>query len=164
MSLSMGRSARAFQPSPRGPHRRTGSAACAGCRLAGVGSSAPPTILTNDDLEKMVETNDEWIATRTGIRQRHVLANGELISEHSVASARAALDMAGVAASEVDMILLATSSPDDLFGSATYVRKPATSRKAGTRRGAGFLCSALLWRCREAAITSTGVWPLWHDP
>jgi 3-oxoacyl-[acyl-carrier-protein] synthase III len=126
MSAALPRSARPFQGGHRKTPRRPGIEARAGCRLAGVGSSAPETVITNDDLEKIVETNDEWIATRTGIRQRRVLAKGECICEHSIASARAALNMAGVAGSEVDMIILATSSPDDLFGSASQVRSQLT--------------------------------------
>lgn len=82
----------------------------------------PEAVLTNADLEKLVETNDEWIAARTGIRQRHILAEGEMLSDHAAVAAQRALDMAGVDASEVDLVLLATSSPDDLFGSACQVR------------------------------------------
>jgi 3-oxoacyl-[acyl-carrier-protein] synthase III len=91
------------------------------CKLVGVGSSTPDTVLSNDDLSDVVDTNDEWIATRTGIRRRHVLAQGEDITSHASASASAALNMAGIAGADVDMVILATSSPDDLFGSATQV-------------------------------------------
>lgn len=92
-----------------------------GCRLLGVGSSVPPAVLTNDDLAKLVDTNDEWITTRTGIKERHILAEGESLAQHAATAARNALEMAGVDGSEVDMVLLATSSPDDLFGSACQV-------------------------------------------
>ncbi len=78
-------------------------------------------MLTNDDLAKLVDTNDEWITTRTGIKERHILAEGESLAEHAAAAARNALEMAGVDGSDVDMVLLATSSPDDLFGSACQV-------------------------------------------
>lgn len=92
------------------------------CKLVGVGSSAPSTILTNDDLATYLDTNDEWISTRTGIRRRHVLSQGESITDHAISSARSALDMAGIDAKDVDMIIMSTSSPDDLFGSATQVQ------------------------------------------
>lgn len=92
-----------------------------GCRLLGVGSSVPAAVLTNDDLAKLVDTNDEWITTRTGIKERHILAEGESLADHAAAAGRRALEMAGVDGSEVDMVLLATSSPDDLFGSACQV-------------------------------------------
>ncbi|CAG9460127.1 unnamed protein product [Pedinophyceae sp. YPF-701] len=94
----------------------------AGMRLTGVGSSAPAKIMTNDDLGKLVETNDEWISARTGIRARRILAEGESINDHAIAAARAALDMAGVAGEDVDMVIMCTSSPDDLFGSACQVQ------------------------------------------
>lgn len=93
-----------------------------GCKLVGCGSSAPEAFLTNKDLEKLVETDDEWIATRTGIRKRHILGTDETLSDHAARSAQQALDMAGIGAEDVDLIILATSSPDDLFGSACRVR------------------------------------------
>jgi 3-oxoacyl-[acyl-carrier-protein] synthase-3 len=98
------------------------------CKLVGVGSSIPETVLSNDDLSAFVDTNDEWIATRTGIRRRHVLAQGEDITSHASASASAALNMAGIAGADVDMVILATSSPDDVFGSATQVRSHFVTR------------------------------------
>eukprot|EP00887_Chlorella_sp_A99_P007979 scaffold12.g7979.t1 len=93
-----------------------------GVRLAGCGSAVPRRILTNQDLEKLVETSDEWITTRTGIKQRHVLSEGESLAALAIEASRQALDMAGVAPEELDMVLMATSSPDDLFGSAPLVQ------------------------------------------
>ena len=78
--------------------------------------------MTNDDLAKVVETNDEWISQRTGISKRHVLSSGESIVGHATASCQKALEMAGVNVDDVDMIIMSTSSPEDLFGSATTVR------------------------------------------
>lgn len=97
------------------------AAGLVGCKLVGVGSSAPETVLSNADLEKFVETNDEWIATRTGIRRRHVLAEGETMSTHAAAACKKALEMAGVSAEDVNIVLVATSTPDDAFGSACSV-------------------------------------------
>ena len=91
-------------------------------KLMGVGSAVPEKILTNADLEKLVETNDEWITSRTGIKQRHILGEGESLSQLAATASQRALDMAGVAAEDVDLIILATSSPDDLFGSACAVQ------------------------------------------
>ncbi|GFR46151.1 hypothetical protein Agub_g7678 [Astrephomene gubernaculifera] len=90
--------------------------------LIGVGSSVPETFLTNHDLEKLVDTNDEWIVTRTGIRKRHVLGKGETLSQHGITSAKRALEMAGISAQELDLVLFCTSSPDDLFGCACQVQ------------------------------------------
>ena len=92
-----------------------------GMQLIGVGSSAPATIVSNDDLAKLVDTNDEWIATRTGIKRRHVLAKGEKLSDLAKEASSKALEMAGLRADEIDLILYATSSPDDLFGGACQV-------------------------------------------
>jgi 3-oxoacyl-[acyl-carrier-protein] synthase-3 len=78
-------------------------------------------VLTNNDLAKLVDTNDEWIVTRTGIQQRHVLAEGETLSQHAATASQNALKMAGVNADQIDLILMATSSPDDAFGNACSV-------------------------------------------
>ncbi|KAL4858291.1 3-oxoacyl-[acyl-carrier-protein] synthase 3 [Chlorella vulgaris] len=83
---------------------------------------AAQTFLTNDDLAKLVDTSDEWIASRTGIKKRHILAAGESLSSHAAAASLKALEMAGVNPEDVDLVVMATSSPDDLFGSATAVQ------------------------------------------
>ena len=86
-------------------------------RIAGTGSALPAKILTNADLEKFVDTSDEWIATRTGIRQRHVVAEGETTADLAERAARAAMEAAGVQASELDLIVLGTTTPDLIFPS-----------------------------------------------
>lgn len=83
-------------------------------RIIGTGSYAPEQIVTNDDLAKIVETNDEWIRTRTGIGQRRI-ATEEGTSDMAAKAAERALEQAGIAPGEVDLILLATSSPDFCF-------------------------------------------------
>jgi 3-oxoacyl-[acyl-carrier-protein] synthase-3 len=101
-----------------------------GCRLVGVGSAAPATILSNQDLAGLVDTNDEWIASRTGIKRRHVLGQGESLSQLAKTAGERALDMAGVAAEEIDLILYATSSPDDVFGGACQLQALIGARNA----------------------------------
>jgi 3-oxoacyl-[acyl-carrier-protein] synthase-3 len=86
-------------------------------RIAGTGSYLPSKILTNADLESMVDTTDEWIVTRTGIRQRHIAAEGEYTSDLSVQAARRAMMAAGIEASEIDLIIIATTTPDRVFPS-----------------------------------------------
>jgi 3-oxoacyl-[acyl-carrier-protein] synthase-3 len=86
-------------------------------RIAGTGSYLPEKVLTNDDLSKIVETSDEWIATRTGIRQRHVAAEGETTGDLAYHAAVRALEAAGVEASELDLIVLGTTTPDIIFPS-----------------------------------------------
>jgi len=83
--------------------------------LTGTGSWLPEKILTNDDLSKIVDTSDEWIRARTGIRQRHIAAEGELTSDLATRAAERALEAAGREASDIDMILVATSTPDNTF-------------------------------------------------
>jgi 3-oxoacyl-[acyl-carrier-protein] synthase-3 len=92
-----------------------------GCRPIGIGSAAPATIITNDDLSGVVETSDEWIRTRTGIGQRRVLQQGESIQALGSQAARQALAMSGLKASDIDLVICATSSPQDLFGDATSI-------------------------------------------
>ncbi|HBD19813.1 MAG TPA: 3-oxoacyl-ACP synthase [Arenimonas sp.] len=86
-------------------------------RIAGTGSALPQKVLTNKDLEQFVETSDEWIASRTGIRQRHVVADGETTADLAERAARAAMEAAGVQASELDMIVLGTTTPNLIFPS-----------------------------------------------
>ena len=88
-------------------------------RITGTGSSLPEKILTNSDLERMVDTSDEWITSRTGIKQRRIAAEGEFTSTFAADAARRALAMAGIDAQELDMIILGTVTPDFPF--------PATS-------------------------------------
>jgi 3-oxoacyl-[acyl-carrier-protein] synthase-3 len=86
-------------------------------RIAGTGSALPAKILTNKDLEQFVETSDEWIASRTGIRQRHVVAEGETTCDLAERAAIAAMEAAGVTAAELDLIIVGTTTPDLIFPS-----------------------------------------------
>ena len=114
-------------------------------QIIGCGSYLPEKILTNEDLAAMVDTSDRWIVERTGIRQRHIAADGELTSDLAFHSAENALRDAGMAAQDLDMIVLATTTPDNTF--------PATATKVqamlGLTRGAAFdvqaVCSGFLY-------------------
>ena len=86
-------------------------------RIAGTGSALPEKVLSNKDLEQFVETTDEWIASRTGIRQRHVVVEGETTADLAERAARAAMEAAGVTASELDLIVLGTTTPNLIFPS-----------------------------------------------
>ena len=86
-------------------------------RIAGTGSYLPEKILTNDDLAQFVDTSDEWIQARTGIRQRHVAAEGETTCDLAYQASLRALEVAGVAASELDLIIVGTTTPDLIFPS-----------------------------------------------
>jgi 3-oxoacyl-[acyl-carrier-protein] synthase III len=84
-------------------------------RILGTGSHLPEKVVTNFDLEKMVDTSDEWIRTRTGIERRHVAADGETTVDLAEFAARRALDAAGIAPGEVDFIAFGTTTPDLVF-------------------------------------------------
>ena len=94
----------------------------AGIAITGCGSAAPETVLSNNHLAQMVETNDEWISTRTGMRNRHIASPTESLSQLSAVAAQSAIAMAGISVLDIDLIILATSTPDDLFGSACKVQ------------------------------------------
>ncbi len=97
-------------------------------RIIGTGSYLPERVLTNAEIERMVETSDQWIVERTGIRERRIAAPTEATSDLAAVAARRALESAGVRASDVDVILVATATPDMLF--------PATACLVQTRLGA----------------------------
>lgn len=84
-------------------------------RITGTGSAVPDKILTNHALETLVDTNDEWITTRTGIKERRIAADNEYTSTFATLSARRALEMAGIAANELDLVILGTVTPDFPF-------------------------------------------------
>lgn len=93
-----------------------------GIAITGSGSATPVTQLSNDDLGKVVDTSDEWITARTGIRQRRIAAPTLSLTAIATEAARQALDMVGLSPLEIDLIILATSTADDLFGSASLVQ------------------------------------------
>jgi 3-oxoacyl-[acyl-carrier-protein] synthase III len=102
--------------------------------IRGIGSYLPAKVLTNADLEAMVDTSDDWIVQRTGIRERHIAAEGEVTSDLATVAARGALENADVAASDIDLVVLATSTPDNTFpASAVTVQD-----NLGMREGAAF--------------------------
>ena len=103
-------------------------------QVIGFGAYLPERVVTNDELSRTIDTSDEWIRQRTGIAQRHIAAEGELTSDLAEKAARAALSDAGVSAEEVDLIVLATATPDNTFpATATRVQS-----RLGIRRGAAF--------------------------
>ncbi len=95
--------------------------------VAGCGSYLPDRVVTNEELSERVDTSDDWIVARTGIRQRHIAAEGQVTSDLALAAAERALEHAGIPASEVDLLVLATTTPDQTF--------PATATKVQHRLG-----------------------------
>jgi 3-oxoacyl-[acyl-carrier-protein] synthase-3 len=115
------------------------------CSITGVGSYVPAKILTNADLEKMVETSDEWITSRTGIKERRVAAPDEFTSDMAAKAAERAMKMAGITGEQIDLVIVATITPDMPF--------PATAclvqQKIGAKRAAAFdleaACSGFIY-------------------
>ena len=114
-------------------------------RVMGCGAYLPAKIVTNAQLADRLRTSDEWIAQRTGIRQRHIAAEGEMTSDLATAAVQAALKHAGVSAEEIDLLVLATTTPDHTFpATATQVQA-----NIGMTRGAAFdiqaVCSGFVY-------------------
>jgi 3-oxoacyl-[acyl-carrier-protein] synthase-3 len=109
-----------------------------GARIAGTGSYVPPRVLTNQDLERIVETSDEWIVSRTGIKERHLVEKGVASSDLAAEAARKALAEAGVSPEEVQLQIVGTVTPDRIFPSASC----SLQEKLGTANAAAFDLSA----------------------
>jgi len=90
-------------------------------RIVGTGSYLPEKVVTNDDLARSIDTSDEWIRTRTGIRSRHVAAEGQLASDLALPAAQRALQAAGVSPRDIDLIIVATTTPDIIFPSTACI-------------------------------------------
>ena len=118
--------------------------------VLGCGSYLPEKTLTNAQLSEIVDTSDDWIVQRTGIRERHIAADGELTSDLATAAAKLALADAGLSIGEIDMIIVATATPDDTFP-ATAV---TVQRKLGMEHGAAFdmqaVCSGFVFALSTA--------------
>ncbi len=99
--------------------------------IIGTGSYAPERVMTNEELSKMVDTSDEWITTRTGIKERRIAAKDELVSDMAANAARNAIAQAGITPEEIDMIIVATATPDMLFpATACFVQTKIGATKA----------------------------------
>lgn len=127
-------------------------------QIVATGACLPERVVTNEELATFVDTSDEWIVERTGIRQRHLAAEGELTSDLALGAARVALERAGLEPSDVDLLLVATSTPDNTFPATAT----AVQRKLGMTGGIAFdlqaVCSGFIYglnvadnfiRCRQ---------------
>jgi 3-oxoacyl-[acyl-carrier-protein] synthase III len=124
--------------------------------VRGFGASLPQRVMTNREFENVIETTDEWIIQRTGIRQRHIAGEGETTASLGEAAARAALDNAGLTPYDIDLIVLATSTPDNTFP-ATAVNIQA---RLGMKHGAAFdvqaVCSGFVYALTTADLYLRG--------
>jgi len=126
--------------------------------VLGCGSYLPQRTLTNDELSRMVDTSDEWIVQRTGIRERHIAADGETTSDLGIAAARAALAAAGITAQDIDLIIVGTSTPDNTFPASAV----AIQAGLGIYHGAAFdiqaVCSGFVYAMATAdGLLKSGV-------
>ncbi len=132
--------AKAFR-NPRAQHGFQGRS----CSIISVGAYVPERVLTNTELSRMVDTSDEWIVTRTGIRERHVAASDQATSDLAAEAARQALERAAIPAEQVDLIITATVTPDMPFPSTSCL----VQEKIGARRAAAFdieaACSGFIY-------------------
>jgi len=138
--------------------------------IAGTGSYLPEKVLTNHDLAKTVDTSDEWIVTRTGIRQRHIAAEGQMASDLALEASKSALAAAGIGADQLGLIIVATTTPDMIFPSTACILQA----KLGVRDFPAFdvqaVCSGFVYaltiadlfmrsgQCRYALVVGTEIY------
>jgi len=118
--------------------------------VRGCGAYLPSEVLTNADLAKTVDTSDEWIVQRTGIRQRHIAAHGEMTSDLALFAAREALANGGVEAAEIDLIILATATPDNTFPATATTVQAALGITHGFAFDVQAVCSGFLYALATA--------------
>jgi 3-oxoacyl-[acyl-carrier-protein] synthase-3 len=114
-------------------------------RIVGTGSFLPERVVTNADLEKLVDTTDEWIHSRTGIRQRHIAAEGQTTGDLAFGAAQAALEAAGVKASEIDLLVLGTTTPDLIFPSTACLIQHRLGANGCTAFDVNAACSGFIY-------------------
>ncbi len=114
-------------------------------RISGTGSYLPKKVLTNQDLEKIVDTNDQWITERTGIKQRHIAADDEITSDLAMNAARRAIEAAGLTATDIDMILVATVTPDQQMPSTACILQAKLGARPVMAFDINAACSGFLY-------------------
>jgi len=121
-------------------------------RIIGSGSYLPRNVVTNDDLAQRMDTSDEWIRSRTGIRQRHIAEAGETSSSLALEASKAAIASAGIAAQEIDLIILATSTPDYIFPSSACLLQAKLGIKGGPAFDVQAVCSGFVYALATADL------------
>ncbi|MFM7377927.1 MAG: beta-ketoacyl-ACP synthase III [Erythrobacter sp.] len=129
-----------------------------GSRVLGTGSALPRRAVTNAELAETVDTSDEWIVARTGIRQRHIASDDETTSTLAIAAARAALEDAGIEASSIGLIVLATATPDNTFPATATNVQAALGCQGGIAFDVAAVCSGFLYALATAdSLLRTGM-------
>jgi 3-oxoacyl-[acyl-carrier-protein] synthase-3 len=114
-------------------------------RIAGTGSYLPEKLLTNDDLAKLVDTSDEWIQSRTGIRERHIAAPGQTAGDLGYQAALRAMEAAGIQAADIDMIVVGTTTPDLIFPSTACLIQARLGAEGCAAMDVNAACSGFLY-------------------
>ena len=122
-------------------------------KIIGTGSYLPDKVLTNFDLEKIVDTSDEWIVSRSGIRERHIAAEGQMTSDLALQASLKAIEAAGIVANDIDLIIVATTSPDKIFPSTACLLQDKLGITSG---GAAFdlqaVCGGFVYAINSADL------------
>ena len=139
-------------------------------RIVGTGGYLPEKILTNRDLERLVDTSDEWIVARTGIRQRHVAAEGQMASDLALEASRKALASAGIGADQLGLIVMATTTPDMIFPSTACILQAKLGARGFPAFDVQAVCSGFIYgltiaemfvrsgQCRYALVVGAEVY------
>jgi len=114
-------------------------------KIVGCGAYLPPSVLTNEEIAKKIDTSDEWIRERTGIRQRHVVVPGEKTSDLALQASRNALAMAGMDANELDLIVCATTTPDETFPATATTLQARLNMNHGAAFDVQAVCSGFIY-------------------
>ncbi|WP_292967969.1 beta-ketoacyl-ACP synthase III [Nitrosomonas sp.] len=119
-------------------------------RIIGTGSYLPEKVLTNRDLESMVDTSDEWIRTRTGIEQRHIAAENQMASDLALEASRKAIEAAGIQTKDIDLVIVATTTPDMIFPSTACILQHKLGLSSGPAFDVQAVCSGFIYALATA--------------
>jgi 3-oxoacyl-[acyl-carrier-protein] synthase III len=125
-------------------------------RIIGTGSYLPAKVVTNYDLEKMVDTSHDWIFSRSGIMERHVAAEGEMSSDLALQASNRAIEAAGISANDIDLIIVATTTPDHIFPSTACVLQDKLGIKSAIAFDIQAVCSGFIYALNTADLYIRG--------
>ena len=125
-------------------------------RIAGTGSYLPATVWTNDDLARRIDTSDEWIVARTGIRQRHIADDKQTTSDLALPASLAAVEAAGLAPGDIDLIIVATTTPDMVFPSTACLLQAKLGIAGAPALDVQAVCSGFVYAMAIADAMLTG--------